>query len=192
MAVPTRRATDKDAIWSRAWTAATATDLANITGARHGDVAYVTDEARWYAWRDDDTWEPGGIINQKGTWLPELVGATTAGTFTYATQVGQWARIGDRIIAGVNIASSMTTVAPVGALSVRTLPFDGGTTLRAGQMVSVYSGFTLPAGYTSFATSVNGTRLDLVRSGSGVGATNCQGSELTGNFIIRCTVVYPV
>jgi hypothetical protein len=57
-----RRATDLDATWARGWTADTVADLATVVGtgfddAHRGDVAYVTDEAAYYTFRDDGTWE---------------------------------------------------------------------------------------------------------------------------------------
>ena len=52
----TRRSTDKDAIWQRAWTADTPADLASIP-AVHGDVAFVTSTAEWRQWFDDGTWQ---------------------------------------------------------------------------------------------------------------------------------------
>lgn len=67
-----RRATDKDETWARAWTADVFADLATITDAGHGDVAFVTATGFWYTWRDDNTWEVAGsgivssIINQQG------------------------------------------------------------------------------------------------------------------------------
>lgn len=55
----TRRFTNKDATWARAWTADTLADLVTINavgGPRHGDIAYVTSEAKYYWWQDDGTW----------------------------------------------------------------------------------------------------------------------------------------
>jgi hypothetical protein len=58
----TRRATNKDATWARAWTADTHDDLALINaiggteGPRHGDVAFVISEGAYYWWQDDGTW----------------------------------------------------------------------------------------------------------------------------------------
>ncbi len=58
----TRRSTDKDATWARAWTADALADLVSISalggtvGPRHGDIAYVTATSNYYLWMDDDTW----------------------------------------------------------------------------------------------------------------------------------------
>lgn len=71
----TRRATDKDATWARAWTADDLTDLDAITalpgpnGPRRGDVAYVESEANYYWWMDNGTWVPasaGGTTDVEG------------------------------------------------------------------------------------------------------------------------------
>lgn len=54
-----RRLTSKDATWARAWTADALADLVTINavgGPRHGDVAYVTAEGKYYWWQDDGTW----------------------------------------------------------------------------------------------------------------------------------------
>ena len=59
----TRRLTDKDATWARAWTADALADLADISaiggtaGPRHGDIAYVTAVAAYFLWMDDNTWQ---------------------------------------------------------------------------------------------------------------------------------------
>lgn len=58
----TRRNTDDDATWARAWTADAFTDLATIAAIlgterpHHGDVAFVTAEGLFYVWMDDDSW----------------------------------------------------------------------------------------------------------------------------------------
>ena len=62
-----RRAIEKDATWSRGWTADTLDDLNSINaiggteGPRRGDVAFVTSEASYYLWMDNHSWViPGG------------------------------------------------------------------------------------------------------------------------------------
>ena len=74
-----RRETALDATWARGWTADTFADLATVTGsgvedAHRGDVAYVADEAQYYTFRDDGTWDTGG--SGSGTaWKPLTTGA---------------------------------------------------------------------------------------------------------------------
>lgn len=53
----TRRATSSDATWARGWTVTTAAELGDIPAPLRGDVAYAEDTARYYTWRDDNTWE---------------------------------------------------------------------------------------------------------------------------------------
>lgn len=186
-----RRATDKDATWARAWTADAAADLASIADPRHGDVAFVSDEGLWYSWRDDGTWEPSLTAFEEGDWTPELAGQTTPGTFSYTTQVGKYSRIGRLVFLNFNLFATIS-VAPTGNLRIEGIPYNGGSTMRAGSMVSVYSGFTLSAGYDVFSANVNGPRLELVKSGTGVAATNVGSSELTGTFILRGSIFYPI
>lgn len=58
----TRRNTDDDATWARAWTADALVDLASIAAIvgparpHHGDIAFVTATGFYYLWMDDDTW----------------------------------------------------------------------------------------------------------------------------------------
>lgn len=62
----TRRHTEDDAMWTRAWTADTLQDLVSISGIKgserphHGDVAFVASEGKYYLWMDDDTWQSVG------------------------------------------------------------------------------------------------------------------------------------
>ena len=75
----TRRETDKDATWARAWTADTHDDLADISaiigtaGPHHGDVAYVTSENDYFWWQDNGTWlhlaEGSGGLFGVGQWI---------------------------------------------------------------------------------------------------------------------------
>jgi len=74
-----RRATDLDATWARGWTADTVADLATIVGtgfqdAHRGDVAYVTDEAAYYVFFDDGTWQRVGT-GTGDTYAPLSTGA---------------------------------------------------------------------------------------------------------------------
>lgn len=74
---------------------------------------------------------PGGIpgftsFYDSGTWTPAIVGATIAGTFTYAaTRGGTYTRIGDTVFVRGRIAFSAITVAPTGSLKIEGLPFNG-------------------------------------------------------------------
>lgn len=98
-----RRATARDATWARAWTADAVADLTTLHTdglPRHGDVAYVTASAGWYAWMDDGTWlplsggsggagppGPPGRDGQDGedAWALPIAAATVGGDTTVTT-----------------------------------------------------------------------------------------------------------
>jgi len=58
----TRRNTEDDATWARAWTADALSDLVALSavggtaGPHHGDIAFVTATGQYYLWMDDDSW----------------------------------------------------------------------------------------------------------------------------------------
>lgn len=58
---------------------------------------------------------------ETGTYTPVLKGATTAGTFTYSTQLGRYTRIGRMVYIDVNVTVTGASVAPAGNLYI-TLP----------------------------------------------------------------------
>lgn len=107
MAVPTRRNTANDATWCRAWTAATYSDLANIPawkGPERGDVAYVTDLAKWFVWRDDGTWQPQS--GNLGALFTQTQSVTVANTVTETTLIGTG--VGSLVIPANTLQVGMT------------------------------------------------------------------------------------
>jgi hypothetical protein len=58
---------------------------------------------------------------EPGTFTPVLKGGTTAGTFTYTTQLGRYTRIGRMVYIDVNVTVTGASVAPAGNLYI-TLP----------------------------------------------------------------------
>jgi hypothetical protein len=58
---------------------------------------------------------------EEGTWTPTVVGATTAGTATYTTQIGNYVKIGKQVT--VSFSVSYTSGTGTGFLKVRGLPF---------------------------------------------------------------------
>lgn len=125
-------------------------------------------------------------IYASGSFVPTLVGAGTAGTFTYtanATLV-EYTRIGNRLFYNGRIVISATAVAPVGNMTINGWPYAGVTDANmaiAGVGAMEWSKVTLPAGYNTIALqfSANATPT-LVRSGTNVVVGVVQGGELTG------------
>lgn len=58
-----------------------------------------------------------------GTWTPTFVGTSTAGAYTYTKQIGNWTRIGDRLIFNGCVAISAIGTPPVGNMTITGLPF---------------------------------------------------------------------
>lgn len=66
---------------------------------------------------------PDGLSSyEEGTWTPQIDGATTAGTASYASQVGSYTRIGNFVNVSFYINGTFSS-APSGAVRVRGLPF---------------------------------------------------------------------
>lgn len=121
-----------------------------------------------------------------GSFTPTLVGAGTAGTFTYtanATLV-EWTRIGNRLLFNGRITISATAVAPVGNMSINGWPFAGVTDANmaiAGVGAMGWRNVTFPAGFTALALQFsNNTTPALIRSGSNVNVSQLQGADLVG------------
>lgn len=120
-----------------------------------------------------------------GTFTPTLVGSTIAGTFTYdATNTGgEWSRVGNRVFLNGRVRITAIAVAPTGNLRIGGLPIAGGAPafgVSGGVAMLIWTGITVPAGYTQMATQVvnSSTVMALIRSGSNLAGAIVQGGEL--------------
>lgn len=93
-------------------------------------------------------------IATKGSWTPVIAGTTIAGTFTYATQVGRYAQIGNRVLFNLTVAISAIAVGPTGTLTITGLPFTPDAT------ANVYHGCSL--GYVGSVPLTAGTYLTAI------------------------------
>lgn len=79
----TRRATNMDSTWNRAWTIDLVSELPSIKNERRGDRAYCNENATWYVRFDGATgWQPVKIIGTGSATMnwgstPTLEGAVT-------------------------------------------------------------------------------------------------------------------
>lgn len=123
---------------------------------------------------------------ESGSFSPTLVGAGTAGTFTYASgNLVEWDRRGTRLTFNGRVNISATTVAPVGSLSIQGWPYAGVSDANmaiAGIGTVIWRNVNLPAGFTAIALqfSNGSTTPNLIRSGQNVGLAIVQGGELAG------------
>lgn len=119
-----------------------------------------------------------------GSWVPTLIGLTTAGTLTYdaANTKAEYTRIGNRVLVNGRVRFTAITVAPVGTMVITGLPFTAATTgfnMAGGASFPVWT-VDLPAGYTFVSGFVpdSGTNLQLERSGDNVASAAVAGAEI--------------
>lgn len=133
---------------------------------------------------------PGGIpgftsFYETGTFVPTWVGSTIAGTFTYtaASCLVEWTRIGNRVFFNGRIVISAITVAPTGNLQIAGWPFAGvsdASMAIAGGGTFIFWNMNVAAGYTQVELQfANGSSLAIVvRSGDNLGPGAVAGGEL--------------
>ena len=132
---------------------------------------------------------------EEGTWTPVLTFATPGNvSVTYSTQSADYTKIGRLVHANFSIiTSAFTHTTASGNLRITGLPFTVGAELSAG---AVFFGGITKASYTQVvARATNGVNyIDLVASGSGVGAAAVTASDCpTGGVMqLRGSVVFRV
>jgi len=60
---------------------------------------------------------------EEGDWTPVFAGATTAGSYTYTSQVGKYTKIGNTVTAHAFLENITTGSAGSGAIRIKGLPF---------------------------------------------------------------------
>lgn len=126
------------------------------------------------------------LRHSENSWTPTLVGAGTAGTFTYdATNTKiQYERIGNKVYFNGRLITTATSVAPVGNMTITGLPIAAGANSNNGNIlggvVFGYTGFNLAAGYTQMHGFIVGgaTTILLYEMGDNVARAVVQGGEL--------------
>lgn len=133
---------------------------------------------------------PGGIpgfssFYETGSFVPTWAGATIAGTFTYtaASCLVEWTRIGNRVLFNGRIVISAITVAPTGQLQIAGWPYAGVSDANmaiAGGGTMIAWALNVAAGYTDVSLQVaNGLAVSqILRSGDNVAIAGVQGGEL--------------
>lgn len=71
---------------------------------------------------DTNTYLTSSTVTTEGTWTPVFEGATTAGTYTYGTQLGTYIQIGNMITATCNLINISTSSAGSGTIQITGLP----------------------------------------------------------------------
>jgi hypothetical protein len=84
---------------------------------------------------------------EEGTFTPVIEGTSSAGTATYAVQVGKYTKIGNRVF--FNLAVIWSSGTGTGNLRIAGLPFTSFNAADNTHVISVYSsGLTLTSSYT--------------------------------------------
>lgn len=60
---------------------------------------------------------------QQGNWIPEVAGSSTAGTYTYTNNIGQWSRMGNTVFIQATITNINTVSAGSGTLLIINFPY---------------------------------------------------------------------
>lgn len=124
-----------------------------------------------------------GITYAEGSWTPAFQGAGTAGTFTYAMQVGRYTRIGNVCFVRARVGISAITVAPTGAMYITGLPLTSAnvTNLHGAVALGEIHNINYVAGYTDLAGHIppNLTRIELVWSADNAAVAALDGGIFT-------------
>lgn len=112
---------------------------------------------------------------ESGTWTPSILGATTPGTYTYTTQDGRYALVGNILHLDFQITINAVSVAGTGNLLVAGVPVAMINNARAAGAVAFFSPAGVPANFGDWwLARQNSTQLvvgvTLASTGNGVGA----------------------
>lgn len=128
---------------------------------------------------------------EEGSWTPTVVGASTAGSQTYATQIGRYVKVGKvvNLTGFVQITAKGGTMA--GVVNVGGLPFAAanvGSSIAYSLAVSwVLGGCDLSAGYTQVGLHVldNDSNARLTELGDNVDAQEIAVGAIGASFGIK-------
>ena len=92
---------------------------------------------------------------EEGTWTPVFEGATTAGSYTYSTQVGKYTKIGNKVTVTVTLLNITTVSAGSGTLNISGLPFAQAGDYSVGAMYMAH--FDLFASTVNLSSRIDGS-----------------------------------
>lgn len=123
----------------------------------------------------------------EGSWVPTLVGSTTAGTHTYSAQTGYYVKTGKMVVATFNIALSAKGGTMSGSVSIGGLPFALRTGASYGASFTNYRNIQFTeSGRTQLMGRGSGTSIALTMGGDNVTSTT---SALAAGGIQNTTVL---
>lgn len=129
----------------------------------------------------------------EGSWTPAMVGATTAGTFTYGTQNGRYTKVGNLVTAWGYMTTSAVSVNAAGALTITGLP-SVASSLGSFASVAIgeVSGITLGSGLTQVVGYLppGGSAIVLHKAGSAAASVALAGADLSSSWGIMFSLTY--
>jgi hypothetical protein len=136
----------------------------------------------------------GTVTVESGTWTPVLVGTTTAGAQSYATQSGFYRRHGDIVTVWCAIALSSLDAATNGNIRINGLPFTSvAGAINYACVVGTMSDYSLSTGFTAMHLEVlQGASQIRIRRVGPTGQDNLLVTEISGTFKIQFSCSYPV
>tara|TARA_B100000927_G_scaffold164568_1_gene132595 strand:+ start:2159 stop:3220 length:1062 start_codon:yes stop_codon:yes gene_type:complete len=89
---------------------------------------------------------------EENSWTPVFAGATSAGTYTYGSQVGRYTKIGNMVHAHFKLENITTGSAGTGNIEISGLPYVSDLEQVSGNMV--LDNFNLPTGTSNLAFKI--------------------------------------
>lgn len=133
---------------------------------------------------------------EEGTFTPVFLGSTTAGEFTYQSQIGNYTKVGDVVTCVLRVQISGVTTAADGELYISGLPFSAKNVtdqIYSGS-IGYTGGFSSTNGPSTIRVSANGTIMVLGKSASAdardVLNVAVDASEADANDVVIATITY--
>jgi hypothetical protein len=121
---------------------------------------------------------------EEGTFTPTVIGTSTAGTATYAVQLGKYTKVGRLVTVEIYVNWSSGT--GTGSLTVGNFPFTIGSNVYGS--ASIWGEISLTAlNYLSNRMLAGGTAVDLFNAPVGGGVTNPVAYQASGSLMITAT-----
>lgn len=128
-----------------------------------------------------------------GTWVPTLIGSTAPGAPVYASQIGQWSRVGDLVTVWFRVQITTPDAVAAGTAVVAGLPFAPITAPGEGYIGTPgpMSYVSHTAGYNQFSAQIkDGTGVTFQEFGDNVIINNMPIGNVHANAIVGGSVTY--
>ena len=97
---------------------------------------------------------------EEGTWTPVFRGATTAGSYTYGSQVGNYTKIGNKVTVTATLLDITTVSAGSGTLEISGLPFAQAGDFSSGDIYMAH--FDVDNSTVSLSSRIDGSNSHIL------------------------------